>query len=62
MMILLENQIMTKKNQRYYLYPKLWAQFEETFVGVISTRGLGTIKWAKFVYVYRLRFKTSMKN
>lgn len=47
-------QLRQRKDQTYDLYPKLWAQFEETFVGVISKRGLGTIQWTKIYHVYRL--------
>lgn len=45
-----------RKNQTYNLYPKLWAQLEEKFVGVLPTRGLGTIQWTKSQYIdYRFK-------
>lgn len=46
-----------KKNMIYTRYPKLWGLMEEQFVGVLPTRGLGTIQWTKSQFIDN-RFKS----
>lgn len=45
------------ENMIYSRYPKLWGLMEEQFVGVLPTRGLGTIQWTKSQLIDK-RFKS----
>lgn len=35
------------ENKAYTRYPKVWGELEESFVGVLSMRGMGTFQWTK---------------
>lgn len=36
-----------KENETYNQCPKMWGELEDTFVGVLSMRGLGIFQWTK---------------
>lgn len=45
----ISNEIRTqqKENKTYNQCPKVWRELEDTFVGVLSMRGLGVFQWTK---------------
>lgn len=45
--ILKEIRIRQESNKIYHKCPKLWEEMEKNFVGILPTRGLGTLQWTK---------------
>lgn len=47
MKVLGEIEIKQRENKTYHVRQDLWRKIEEQFVGILPTRGLGTIQWTK---------------
>eukprot|EP00105_Crassostrea_gigas_P004106 XP_011417217.1 PREDICTED: uncharacterized protein LOC105320823 [Crassostrea gigas] len=45
--VLGEIEIKQRENKTYHVCQELWRKIEEQFVGILPTRGLGTIQWTK---------------